>query len=127
MECPIGADQTADMSSFSGRTEGAWAEPPRIRRESLRCVWTGDHAMCVSCLSHIPEEAVIAAWHRELERGGVRSGRPFRVAWKNGIWLAYGLEDGGVVGGVHCPSHRADCEEPALVADAPASEFALCA
>jgi hypothetical protein len=127
MECPIGADQTADMSSFSGRTGGAWAQPARVQGESLRCVWTGAPATGVSCLSHIPEAAVTAAWHRELERGGERSDRCFRVAWRNGIWLAYGLKDGGVVGGVRCPSHRADCEEPALLADAPASEFALCA
>ena len=127
MECPIGADQVADMSSSSGRAGSAGVQPAGFRRESLRCVWTGAPETGVSCLSHIPEAVVTAAWRRELERGGVRSDRCFRLAWRNGVWLAYGLKDGGVVGGVRCPSHSADREAPTLVADPRAQELALCA
>ena len=127
MECPIGADQVADMSSSSGRTGSAGAPMDCLDRESLRCVWTGAPEMCVSCLSQIPEAVVAEAWRRELERGGMPSDRCFRIAWRNGVWLAYGLKDGGVVGGVRCPSHSADRDAPTLVADPRAEELALCA
>jgi hypothetical protein len=127
MECPKGADQVADMSSSSGRTGSAGARQGRFQRESLRCVWTGAPESGVSCLSQIPEAVVAEAWRRELERGGVRSDRCFRIAWRNGVWLAYGLKDGDVVGGVRCPSHSADRDAPALVAYPRAEELALCA
>ena len=58
----------------------------------------------------------------------MRADRFFRFTWQNGVWLAYGLRDGGVRG-VHCPPHMAEREERAFVADSRvderADEFAL--
>lgn len=96
---------------------------PDVQAEPLLCVWTGCPANGRSCRSSIPEDVVIAAWRRELARSGERAGRLFRVAWQNGVWLAYGLSDGRVRG-VHCPSHRAEREEWAFVADSRADERA---
>ncbi len=75
----------------------------------LRCVWTShpDHQHC--CRSLIPARAVAAAWRRELELGRTGAGF-FHFAWRERVWLAYGLPDGSVRG-VYCPSHRAEREE----------------
>lgn len=101
---------------------------PGGQSESLRCVWTGHSADGCSCQSNVPEDVVASAWRRELERGGERADRFFQFTWQEGVWLAYGLKDGGVRG-VHCPPHRTEREERAFVAesrvDARADEFAL--
>ncbi len=127
MECPAGADASANMSSFSDAAEIAPLHAPAIQNQ-LGCVWTGASSTGCTCQSNIPEEAVTAAWRRELEQTGERADRFFRFAWEDGVWLAYGLKDGGVRG-VHCPPHRAEREERAFVADSRvderADEFAL--
>lgn len=111
------------MSSVSGRLASTGAGMPDVQADSLQCVWTGHSANGRSCQSNIPEDVVIAAWRRELERGGEHADRFFRVAWQNGVWLAYGLNDGRVRG-VHCPPHRAEREERAFIADSRVNERA---
>ena len=128
MECLKGADLLADLSSVTDRLPSTGARIPNVQAEPLGCVWTGYAANGRSCGSHIPEDIVIAAWRRELERCGERADRLFCVAWQDGVWLAYGLNDGRVRG-VHCPVHRAEREERAFVAetrvDEREDEFAL--
>ncbi len=80
MACPIGANELADASSFSGKAGGAGIQIPGAQIESLRCGWTDSPANRVSCLSNIPKDVVTAAWRRELAWDGVRAdlaqGRP---------------------------------------------------
>ena len=75
----------------------------------LRCVWTSHPTYDHSCRSSIPTSVVTAAWCRELARGRVHGGF-FHFAWRGGVWLAYGLQD-GQVRGVYCPTHGAQREE----------------
>jgi hypothetical protein len=81
------------------------ADAPDHRR--LRCVSSGYLSGGCSCRSSIPSSVVTIAWREELGRGGLRGDRLFRFAWHGGVWLAYGLKDGGVRG-VYCPSHSAE-------------------
>lgn len=80
--------------------------------EPLKCVWSGfpDHER--SCRSRIPASVVVRAWHRELQLKGADEGF-FHFSWRSGVWLGYGLSDGGVRG-VYCPTHRAERESRGL-------------
>jgi hypothetical protein len=46
------------------------------------------------------------AWQREVRLEGAEEGF-FQFSWRSGVWLAYGLADGGVRG-VFCPTHCAE-------------------
>jgi hypothetical protein len=86
----------------------------------LRCVWTSHPDHELGCHSHIPTRAVADAWWRELALGRAQAGF-FHFAWREDVWLAYGLPNGHVRG-VYCPVHRAEREErlgydPELVLD----------
>jgi hypothetical protein len=62
-----------------------------------------------------PVHVVEAAWRRELERGCTHREGFFRLTWRDGQWLGYGLHDGRVRG-VYCPAHAADGDQRALAA-----------
>jgi hypothetical protein len=51
---------------------------------------------------------VVKAWQRDQQTKGTVEGF-FRFTWRNGVWLAFGVKDGGVRG-VYCPTH---CSERA--------------
>lgn len=74
--------------------------------EPLRCVWSGFPSHERSCRSRIPASVVVRAWHREMQLKGTEEGF-FHFSWRSGVWLGYGLGDGGVRG-VYCPTHRAE-------------------
>jgi hypothetical protein len=71
--------------------------------EPLRCVWSGFPNYDRSCRSRIPASIVVKAWHREMQLKGTQEGF-FYFSWRSGVWLAYGLRNGGVRG-VYCPTH----------------------
>jgi hypothetical protein len=71
--------------------------------EPLKCVWSGFPNYDRSCRSRIPASVVVKAWHREMHLKGTEEGF-FYFSWRSGVWLAYGLRDGGVRG-VYCPTH----------------------
>lgn len=92
----------------------------RIARESgagraLRCVSSGYLADGCSCRSTIPTGVVAAAWARE-QRAGARGDRFFHFAWRDDVWLAYGLQD-GCVRGVYCPAHSVERDRRLLLVD----------
>jgi hypothetical protein len=70
----------------------------------LRCVWSDAHDDC-SCHSRIPRAVVERAWQRELSASGDHEGRFFHLIHDDGVWQAYGIEN-GEVRGVYCPSHN---------------------
>jgi hypothetical protein len=74
--------------------------------EPLKCVWSGFPGHERSCRSRIPASVVVRAWHREMQRKCAQEGF-FHFSWRSGIWLGYGLADGGVRG-VYCPTHSAE-------------------
>jgi hypothetical protein len=74
----------------------------------LKCVWSGFPGHERSCRSRIPASAVVRAWHREMQLKGIEQGF-FHFSWRSGVWLGYGLPDGGVRG-VYCPTHSAERE-----------------
>ncbi|HEY8303162.1 MAG TPA: hypothetical protein VIG42_01110 [Solirubrobacteraceae bacterium] len=80
--------------------------------EPLKCVWSGFPNYDRSCRSRIPASVVVKAWHREMQLNGTGEGF-FYFSWRSGVWLAYGLRDGGVRG-VYCPTHcsERDSREP---------------
>lgn len=96
----------------------------------LRCVSSGYLSDGCSCRSSIPASVVMAAWSTELERDGAHGDRLFRFAWRGDVWLAYGLESGGVRG-VYCPSHRAERDDRSFLYESgesrPEQELALSA
>ena len=71
--------------------------------EPLKCVWSGYPHYDRDCRSRIPVSIVVKAWQREMQLGGAVEGF-FNFEWRHGIWLAYGLSDGGVRG-IYCPTH----------------------
>lgn len=75
---------------------GAGAEP-------LKCVWSGYPRYERDCRSRIPMSVVERAWRREKQLEGTVEGF-FYFEWRNGVWLGFGLPDGGVRG-VYCPTH----------------------
>jgi len=92
----------------------------RIARKSrselaLRCVSSGYLSDGCSCRSTIPTGVVTAAWAREQRAGG-RGDRFFHFAWRDDVWLAYGLQDGRVRG-VYCPAHSAERDQRSFIRD----------
>ncbi len=71
--------------------------------EPLKCVWSGYPDYNRDCRSRIPASVVVKAWHREIQLKGTVEGF-FYFSWRSGVWLAYGLQEGGVRG-VYCPTH----------------------
>jgi hypothetical protein len=71
--------------------------------EPMKCVWSGHPHYDRDCRARIPASVVVKAWHREMGLGGAVEGF-FNFTWRHGVWLAYGLSDGGVRG-VYCPTH----------------------
>ena len=71
--------------------------------EPLKCVWSGYPHYDRDCRSRIPASVVIKAWQREMQLSGTLEGF-FNFEWRHGVWLAYGLRDGGVRG-IYCPTH----------------------
>jgi hypothetical protein len=82
--------------------------PPGAVTEPLKCVWSGYPVHDRDCRSRIPASVVAKAWQREMQLKGKVEGF-FHFKWRNGVWLGYGLSDGGVRG-VYCPTH---CSERA--------------
>jgi hypothetical protein len=80
---------------------------------TAQCLSNGYLTGARRCDCRVPEYVVEAAWRRELERGSTRSEGFFRLTWRDGQWLAYGLPNGSVRG-VYCPAHAADRDERAF-------------
>lgn len=76
---------------------------PEASEEPLKCVWSGYPRYDRDCRSRIPASVVVKAWQREMQLRGTVEGF-FNFTWRHGVWLAYGLENGGVRG-VYCPTH----------------------
>jgi hypothetical protein len=74
--------------------------------EPLKCVWSGYPRYDRDCRSRIPASVVVKAWQREMQLRGAAEGF-FNFEWRHGVWLAYGLRDGGVRG-IYCPTHRSE-------------------
>ena len=89
-----------------------------VATETLRCVSSGYMSGGCSCEACVPAGVACDAWQAELNRGAERSDRLFRFAYKDQVWLAYGLRDGSVRG-VYCPEHGAERDERAALADSP--------
>ena len=90
---------------------------------ALRCLSSGYLSDGCPCRSNIPADLVTLAWLRELERGAIPGEGFFRVHWRGGRWLGYGLADGSVRG-VYCPAHCAERDERAFAAIADAETSA---
>lgn len=119
------ASSHGNLATLAPRRRGARVERPRPVRladsrrtprehpreqhlgESLRCVSSGYLSDGCSCQATIPAAVVADAWTREQQLAGVRQDGFFHFAWRGGVWLAYGLGDGGVRG-VYCPAHSAE-------------------
>ena len=82
----------------------------------LRCVSSGYLSDGCSCRSAIPASVVTGAWASMLARDGETGDRFFRLAWRGGVWLGFGLRDGRVRG-VYCPEHSAARAERSAVPD----------
>ena len=93
-------------SEAAVRTRSHASQPAR---GSVRCVWTCHLQDGHACEKQVPRAVMQAAWRRELEQGRDQAGF-FDFAWREEVWLGYGLPDGGVRG-VYCPAHRAEREE----------------
>ena len=79
--------------SSGGRADGAEAPADAID-EPMKCVWSGYPDYNRDCRSRIPASVVIKAWHREIQLKGTVEGF-YYFSWRSGVWLAYGLRDGG--------------------------------
>ena len=77
--------------------------PPDAAAEPLKCVWSGYPNYDRDCRSRIPASVVVKAWQREMQLKGTVDGF-FYFAWRSGVWLAFGAQDGSVRG-VYCPTH----------------------
>jgi hypothetical protein len=71
--------------------------------EPMKCVWSGYPHYDRDCRSRIPASVVTKAWQREMHLKGTEEGF-FYFSWRSGVWLAFGIKDGGVRG-VYCPTH----------------------
>jgi len=74
----------------------------------MKCVWSGYPNYERDCRSRIPASVVVKAWQRERQLKGTQEGF-FHFAWRNGVWLAFGAQDGSVRG-VYCPTHCSERE-----------------
>jgi hypothetical protein len=81
----------------------AEAPPPKVAEEPMRCVWSGYPHYDRNCRSRIPPSVVAKAWQREMQLKGTIEGF-FYFSWRTGVWLGFGLKDGGVRG-IYCPTH----------------------
>lgn len=89
-------------------TTPVWPDPAPAASKPLKCVWSGFPGDERSCRSRIPTSVVVRAWHRQMQLGGPQEGF-FHFSWRSGVWLGYGLRDGGVRG-VYCPTHCSERE-----------------
>lgn len=96
------------QAQSSAREARQRAEHLTLVEEPLKCVWSGFPSHERSCRSRIPASVVVRAWHREMQLKGAEEGF-FHFSWRSGVWLGYGLPDGGVRG-VYCPTHCAERE-----------------
>jgi hypothetical protein len=106
-----------ELQPEPGQARAAESLPLDAVEEPLKCVWSGYPNYDRDCRSRIPASVVIKAWQREMQLKGTVEGF-FYFAWRSGVWLAFGLPDGGVRG-VYCPTHcserdsrEVDDEEP---------------
>jgi hypothetical protein len=74
-----------------------------VAEEPMKCVWSGYPHYDRDCRSRIPASFVVKAWQREMQLKETVEGF-FYFAWRNGVWLAFGQQDGGVRG-IYCPTH----------------------
>jgi hypothetical protein len=86
----------------------------------MKCVWSGHPNYDRDCRARIPASVVVKAWHREMGRHGAVEGF-FNFTWRHGMWLAYGLSDGGVRG-VYCPTHRSERDSRGVQAEDPRTD-----
>jgi hypothetical protein len=82
---------------------------------TLKCMSSGYLHGGRRCECSVPEHVVQAAWRRELARGAGDSEGFFRLTWRDGQWLGFGMRDGSVRG-VYCPAHAADRDQRAFSA-----------
>ncbi len=99
-------EQAPTMSSVAADPAGCSDDAPADASELVKCVWSGYPNYDDPCRSHIPMGVVVEAWQRERQLTGTLEGF-FHFSWCDGVWLAYGLQDGAVRGG-YCPSHRSE-------------------
>ncbi len=88
---------------------------PEALGAELRCVSSGYLEHGCSCSASVPFAVASAALRRELAYNEKRGDRFFRFAWRDEVWLAYGLGDGRLRG-VYCPSHSAERDRRAFAA-----------
>jgi hypothetical protein len=95
----------------------ATEEPVDAAAEPLKCVWSGYPNYDRDCRSRIPASIVVKAWQREMQLKGTVEGF-FYFTWRSGVWLAFGLPDGGVRG-VYCPTHCSERDSREAVVEQP--------
>ncbi|HEX4837255.1 MAG TPA: hypothetical protein VFV03_01850 [Solirubrobacteraceae bacterium] len=103
-----------------GRSRPAKRESLEAVDEPMKCVWSGFPNYNRDCRSRIPASVVVKAWHREMQLKGTVEGF-FYFAWRNGVWLAYGSQD-GAVRGVYCPTHCSERDSREVQEEDPPSE-----
>jgi hypothetical protein len=94
------------------------ARPLDAVEEPMKCVWSGYPDSDRSCRSRIPASVVVKAWQRETQLKGTVEGF-FYFAWRSGVWLAFGVKDGGVRG-VYCPTHCSERDSRDAPGEVPA-------
>jgi len=104
----LGSSMRQDNDKQKDRPTAPAPRQLELVDEPLKCVWSGLPGNERSCRSRIPASVVVRAWHREMQLKGVDEGF-FHFSWRSGVWLGYGLSDGGVRG-VYCPTHCAERE-----------------
>jgi hypothetical protein len=112
-----GPDRDAACAGVVTDLDRRRAERASLSRGALQCVSSGYLSGGCSCRSAIPKAVVVAAWRQELDRGRARPEGFYHFAWREGVWLAYGLRDGSVRG-VYCPEHSAERDARAFAAEA---------
>ncbi|HEY2719380.1 MAG TPA: hypothetical protein VGI52_07100 [Solirubrobacteraceae bacterium] len=96
-------------STFEQAIDAGLGASAVVTELPLRCVSSSSVDGC-SCDSRISRDVVSQAWQRELEASGDDEARFFHFIGDGGVWMAYGLADGGVRG-VYCPSHNSQRAE----------------
>lgn len=81
-------------------------------QKPLKCVWSGYPSHDHPCRSRVPASVVLKAWRREMQLKATEEGF-FNFTWRSGVWLAFGLKDGGVRG-VYCPTHCSERDSRTL-------------